>query len=125
MEVWILYFATILLQAFNQWKFKGNSFFCLILIHFHCLSPKYLNYINFHIKELHRTQENEYQNEENKLSELPSSGLVNAQAFEARIAEKIITARHNCGYCLAILSGESDQSGNLCAFLKNTETVVT
>lgn len=74
----------------------------------HCLSPKYVNYINFHIKELHRTQENQYQNEEKELSELPSSGLVNAQACEARIAEKIITARHKCGYCLAILSGESD-----------------
>jgi hypothetical protein len=49
---------------------------------------------------------------EKELSELPSSGLVNAQACEARIAEKIITARHKCGHCLAILSGESDQSGN-------------
>ena len=56
---------------------------------------------------------------------MPSSGLVNALACEARVAEKTTTTRHKHRYCLAIFLFSRIRLGILGASLKITETVLS
>ena len=69
-----------------------------------------------------KTQENqelELNKKKKGSTELPSSGLVNALACEARVAEKTTTTRHKHRYCLAIFLFLENQTRNSWCFPEN------
>ena len=66
--------------------------------------------------KMQENQELELKKRKKGSTELPSSGLVNSLACEARVAEKTTTTRHKHRYCLVIFLFLENQTRNSWCF---------